>query len=103
MVEHSFGTPGDKNNTVKFTFKKDGVVSFSGKIGGVSVSGSAQIVWVSGALGESALPDGWYMTIYVPPKPTAKPPFAGWCETFPVDLTTDEQNIVTEVIFDGND
>ena len=56
---YPLGVAGDKNNTVKFTFKKDGVVSFSGKIGGVSVSGSAQLVWVSGALGESALPEGW--------------------------------------------
>ena len=84
---YPLGVSGDKNNTVKFTFKKDGAVSFSGKIGGVSVSGSAQLVW-SG--------EGWKMTFYAPPKPTAKPPFAGWCETFPVSLTL-EENIVTAV------
>ena len=79
---------------MKFTFKKDGAVSFSGKIGGVSVSGSAQIVWDG---------KGWKMTVYAPPKPKSKPPFDGWCETFPVKLTMDEQNIVTKVELGGEE
>ena len=94
VVEHCFGAEGDKNNTVKITFKKDGAVSFSGKIGGVSVSGSAQIVWDG---------KGWKMTVYAPPKPKSKPPFDGWCETFPVKLTMDEQNIVTKVELGGEE
>ena len=94
VVEYyPLGVSGDKNNTVKFTFKKDGAVSFSGKIGGVSVSGSAQIVWDG---------KGWKMTVYAPPKPTAKPPFEGWCETFPVRLTL-EENIVTAVELGGEE
>ena len=90
VVEHCFGAEGDKNNTVKITFKKDGAVSFSGKIGGVSVSGSAQIVWDG---------KGWKMTVYAPPKKG----FDGWCETFPVKLTLDEQNIVTKVELGGEE
>lgn len=95
VVEHSFGAPGDKNNTVKITFKKDGVVSFSGKKDGVSVSGSAQLVRLAG--------DGspYQITFYAPPKPKAKPPFDGWCETFDVKLTVDEQNVVTAVKLGG--
>jgi hypothetical protein len=94
VVEYyPLGVSGDKNNTVKFTFKKDGAVSFSGKIGGVSVSGSAQIVWDG---------EGWKMTVYAPPKPKAKPPFDGWCETFPVRLTL-EENIVTAVELGGEE
>ena len=95
VVEYyPLGVSGDNNNTVKFTFKKDGAVSFSGKIGGVSVSGSAQIVWDG---------KGWKMTVYAPPKPKSKPPFDGWCETFPVKLTMDEQNIVTKVELGGEE
>ena len=95
VVEHHFGEESDKNNTVKITFKKDGAVSFSGKIGGVSVSGSSQLVRLAG--------DGspYRITFYAPPKPTAKPPFDGWCETFDVKLTTDKQNIVTAVELGG--
>ena len=94
VVEYyPLGVSGDKNNTVKFTFKKDGAVSFSGKIGGVSVSGSAQIVWDG---------KGWKMTVYAPSKPKAKPPFDGWCETFPVRLTL-EESIVTAVELGGEE
>ena len=89
VVEYyPLGVSGDKNNTVKFTFKKDGAVSFSGKINGVSVSGSAQIVWDG---------KGWKMTVYAPPKKG----FDGWCETFDVTLETDKQNIVTKVELGG--
>ena len=90
--------PDDKNNTVKIAFRKDGAVSFSGKIGGVSVSGSAQVVLVGRDGDDAPL---CLVTFYAPPKPKAKPPFAGWCETFPVDLTLDEQNIVTKVALVG--
>ncbi len=99
VVEYyPLGVSGDKNNTVKFTFKKDGVVSFSGKIGGVSVSGSAQLVLVGR---DDPIAPLYQMTVYAPPKPTAKPPFAGWCETFDVTLETDKQNIVTKVELGG--
>ena len=89
------GEHGDENSTVKLTFKKDGVVSFTGKVDGTSVSGSSQLVWGGGSVG-TALP-GWQVTLYAPPKETAKPPFAGWCETFAVTLTTDDQGVVTDV------
>ena len=89
------GEPGDENSTVKLTFKKDGVVAFTGKVGGTSVSGSSQLVWGGGSVG-TALP-GWQVTLYAPPKETANPPFAGWCETFAVTLTTDDQGVVTDV------
>jgi len=82
------GEPGDTSNTVKLTFKKDGVVSFAGKVGGASVSGSSQLV--NGG-------DGWKVTLYASPKPTAKPPFDGFCETFAVTLTVDDANVVTDV------
>ena len=87
---YPLGASGNKNNTVKFTFKKDGAVSFSGKINGVSVSGSAQIVWDG---------KGWKMTVYAPPKKG----FEGWCETFDVTLTKDAQNIVTAVELGGEE
>ena len=94
VVEYHFGAVGDKNNTVKITFKKDGAVSFSGKKGGVSISGSAQMVWNG---------EGWQVTFYASPKPTAKPPFAGRCEMFPVTLETDKQNVVTAVKLGGGE
>ena len=72
-------------NGLKLTFKKDGVVSFSGTVGGAKVSGSSQLVW-----GEN----GWQVTLYAPPKGL----FAGFCETFAVTLTTDVQNVVTDVV-----
>ena len=84
VVEHCFGVEGDKNNTVKFTFKKDGAVSFSGKKDGVSVSGSSQLTWNG---------EDWCFTFYAPPKKG----FDGYFEIFPVKLTRDDQNIVTEV------
>ena len=76
-----YGDPGDRDNMVKITFKTGGVVSFSGKVGGVSVSGSSQLV-----CGES----GWQVTLYTPPKKG----FDGWCETFDVEMTLDGQNVV---------
>ena len=84
-VTLELGEAGDANNTVKLTFKKDGVVAFAGKVGGASVSGSSQLVW-----GEN----GWQVTLYAPPKGV----FAGFCETFAVTLTTDVQNVVTDVV-----
>ena len=78
------GTEGDLDNTVKLTFKKDGVVSFAGKVGGTKVSGSSQLV-------NDGM--GWKVTLYAP----AKAPFDGWCETFAVTLKTDEKNVVTDV------
>ena len=84
------GEGGDANNILKLTFKKDGVVSFAGKVGGASVSGSSQLVNDG---------NGWKVTLYAPPKPTAKPPFEGWCETLVVTLVIDDQGVVTEVVF----
>ena len=91
-IDHELGDPGDTNNKLTLTFKKDGAVSFSGKIDGASVSGSSQLVW-GGGRGATALPDGWYVTLYAP----AKGAFAGWCETFAVELTFDGQ-VVTDVV-----
>ena len=80
---------GDTNNKLTLTFKKDGAVAFAGKVGGVKVSGSSQLVRLAG--------DGspYQVTLYAPPKPTAKPPFESWCETLAVSLRVDGQNIVT--------
>jgi len=90
-VDHWLGEMDDKNNLVTLTFKKDGAVAFAGKVDGVKVSGSSQLVRLAG--------DGspYQVTLYAPPKATAKPPVEGWCETFDVTLTTDEKNVVTEV------
>jgi len=63
-------------------------VAFAGKIGGASVSGSSQLVKTDG---------GWQVTLYAPPKPTAKPPFEGWCETFDVTLSFGDANVVSDV------
>ena len=64
----------------------------AGKVDGTSVSGSSQLVRLA--------EDGshYQVTLYAPPKPTAKPPFAGFCTTLAVTLPTDGQGIVTEVI-----
>ncbi len=81
-------------NGLKLTFKKDGVVSFAGKLDGTSVSGSSQLVWVeSGHVGRVTLPDGWVVTLYAPQKGT----FKGYNETIAVTLTLDAQNIVSDV------
>ena len=87
------GEPGDAGNTVKLTFKKDGVVSFAGKVSGVAVSGTSQLVLVrrDGAVAP------YQVTLYVPPKAAVRPPFDGWCETFPVAITVDDANVVTDV------
>ena len=79
------GEKGDADNAVKLTFKKDGAVSFTGKVGGVKVSGSSQLVNDG---------TGWSVTFYAPPP---KGSSAGFCKTFAVKLTTDKQNIVTKV------
>jgi hypothetical protein len=79
-ADYDFGDSSDYNNKLTLTLKKDGVVSFAGKVGGVSVSGSSQLVY-----GEN----GWQVTLYAPPKPKAKPAFEGWCKTFAVTLTFD--------------
>ena len=89
-VTLELGEAGDANNTVKLTFKKDGVVAFAGKVGGASVSGTSQLVW-----GEN----GWQVTLYVPPKGA----FAGFCETFAVTLTMDDANVVTNVAISLSD
>jgi hypothetical protein len=79
------GEKGDADNTVKLTFKKDGAVAFAGKVKGTKVSGSSQLVNDG---------KGWSVTLYAPPKA----PFDGWCETFAVTLTTDEDtHVVTGV------
>ena len=97
-IDHWLGEPGDANNKLTITFKKDGAVAFAGKVGGASVSGSSQLVW-GGGRGATALPDGWYVTIYAPPKGA----FAGWCATFPVKLTLDEQKGVLNLTFAAED
>ena len=78
------GEKGDTANAVKLTFKKDGVVSFAGKVGGTTVSGSSQLINDG---------TGWLVTLYAPPKAL----FDGWSKTFDVTLTTDENNVVTDV------
>jgi hypothetical protein len=75
-------------NGVKLTFKKDGVVAFAGKIGGASVSGTSQLINTG---------DAWKVTLYAP----AKKGFDGWCATFAVELTLDEQSAVTAVAIGG--
>ena len=92
-VDLELGEPGNANDTVKVTFKKDGVVAFAGKVGGASVSGSSQLV-LNPARPESA---PYHVTLYAPPKATAKPPFDGWSETLAVDLVLGDQNVVTAV------
>ena len=82
------GAAGDAANTVKLTFKKDGVVAFAGKVGGASVSGSSQLV---PRLAEDGSP--YQVTLYAPPKKG----FDGWCKTLAVTLVVDDQNVVTEV------
>ena len=82
-VDLELGEAGDAKNKLTLAFKKDGAVSFSGKINGVSVSGSSQLVWVeSGHAGRETLPDGWVVTLYAPK--------VGFCATFAIKLTTDE-------------
>ena len=69
---------------LKLTFRKNGAVSFAGKVEGVSVSGSSQLVCDG---------DAWKVTLYAPPKGA----FKGFSETFAVTLTFDEANAVTDV------
>ena len=60
-----------------------GAVSFAGKVLGVSVSGSSQLV-------DSG--DGWCVTLYAP----AKTGFVSWCQTIAVTFEFDG-NVVTDV------
>ena len=78
------GEPGDAGNTLKLTFRANGAVSFAGKVDGVAVSGTSQLVMTE---------DGWSVTLYAPPKGS----FPGRCGTVPVALTFDGQNVVTDV------
>ena len=71
-----FGDAGDINNSVILTFKKDGVVAFAGKVNGVKMSGSSQLVLTD---------DGWQVTIYAPPKAS----FPGFCKTIAVSVDAD--------------
>ncbi len=82
--------PGDANNKLTLTFKKDGAVAFAGKVGGASVSGSSQLVNDG---------EGWKVTLYAP----AKGAFAGFSTTLAVALTLDAQNIVTGISIGGGD
>ena len=93
-VDDYLGDPGDANNKLTLTFKKDGAVAFAGKVGGVSVSGSSQLVL--GRRVEDAAP--YQVTLYAPAKPTAKPPFDCFCRTLAVTLSFDEQGIVTKPV-----
>jgi len=88
------GEAGDADNTLNLTFKKDGVVSFAGKVEGVSVSGSSQVVR-NPARPESA---PYQVTLYAPPKGA----FAGFCMTLDVTLTVDDAtNVVTDAELDN--
>lgn len=55
------------------------------------MTGSAQVVLVGYDKDDAPL---YQVTFYAPPKPKAKPPFDGWCETFDVEMTLDGQNVV---------
>ena len=95
------GAAGDANNTLKLTFKKDGVVAFAGKVGGASVSGSSQLVPRLAEDGSPYHGDGspYQVTLYAPPKGT----FKGYNETMAVTLTLDAQDVVTAVnVVDGS-
>lgn len=92
VVDCYLGEQDDVGNLVKITFKKDGVVSFAGKVGGMSVSGSSQLVWNAG-YGTTTLPESYGVTLYASPKGT----FNGWCETFSVILEHDAAGVVTRV------
>ena len=70
------GDAGDMNNSVKLTFKKDGVVAFAGKVNGASMSGSSQLVLTD---------DGWQVTLYAPSKAL----FQGFCKTIAVSVDAD--------------
>jgi hypothetical protein len=83
------GEAGDADNTLNLTFKKDGVVSFAGKVAGVSVSGSSQLVRCDGNNAS------YQMTLYAPPP---KGSSAGFCKTLAVTLTVeDATNVVKDV------
>ena len=87
-VDHWLGGQDDVSNMVTLTFKKEGVVSFAGKVGGASVSGTSQLVLVRRDEGTALC----QVTLYAPPKGT----FAGFRKTLAVTLTI-EANIVTAV------
>ena len=76
--------PGDEDNSVKLTFKSNGAVSFAGRVGGVAVSGSSQLVLAEG---------GWQVTLRAAPKGA----FKGWCKTLALALEIDGSNVVTDV------
>ena len=92
-VDHWLGEQDDANNKLTLTFKKDGVVAFTGMVDGAKVSGSSQLVLVRRDEGTALC----QVTLYVPPKTTAKPPVESWCKAFTVTLTLDGQNVVTDV------
>ena len=75
--------PAAPSDRLTVVFKANGAVSFSGKVAGVGVSGSSQLVWTEG---------GWRVTLYAPPKGA----FAGLCETFSATVTV-SGNVVSEV------
>ena len=68
----------------------DGVVAFAGMVGGMKVSGSAQLVSVGR---DDPIAPSYQMTLYAPPKGT----FTGWNATFGVVLGTDANHVVTSV------
>ena len=71
------------------TFKKDGAVAFAGKVDGAKVSGSSQLVL---RLAETGSP--YQVTLYAPPP---KGTLVGFCKTFAVTLTVDEQTADVKV------
>ena len=81
----------EKIATDIYTFSE---LRFSGKIGGVSVSGSSQVVLVGRDKDDAPL---YKVTLYATPNKG----FAGWCETLDVNLTVDEQNGVTGCVISG--
>lgn len=86
----ALGEAGDADNTLKLTFRRDGAVAFAGKIGGVGVSGTSQLV-LAGR--DDPLAPMYQATLYAPPK--AK--FAGWCGTVAVRLVLDDLLVVEDV------
>jgi len=83
--------PGDTDNALKLTFKANGVVVFSGKVGGVNASGSSQLVPV---LPDEGVAAPYQVTLYAPPKGAS----AGLHETYFVELEL-EGAIVKDIIF----
>ena len=78
------GDYGYKGNSIVLTFKKDGVVSFAGKIDGTSVSGTSQLFLSD---------NNWQALLYAPPKGA----FEGFSFSIAVALETEDIELGTGV------